>query len=73
MKIFSAGTFLGVVNQTLINVNATWFILAFVSPGFFGISSIQQYIDTLIKYMPFGIIGIVVASFLTERIKKHDR
>lgn len=69
MKWFGLKTFLEVFNQVMINMTAAWLVVAFVSPGIFGVASIQQYFELLIKNLPFGIVGLIFCSWLAERIK----
>lgn len=69
MNLFSVKTFLEVFNQTFVNLTAAWFAVAFVSPGIFGVSSAQQYFELLIRTLPFGIVGLILSSWLAERIK----
>lgn len=69
MRWFSVKTFLEVFNQIFINMTAAWFALAFVSPGIFGVSSIQQYFELLLRTLPFGIVGLIFSSWLAERNK----
>ncbi len=68
MRWFSVKTFLEVSNQTVINLSAAYFAVAFVSPGIFGIPS-SQYFELLLKNIPFGILGLIFCSWLAERIK----
>ena len=69
MKIFSVKTFLEILNDTLVNVSSGWFGVILVAPGFFGVSSAQQYFELLIKNLPFAILGLIGASILSEKIK----
>lgn len=69
MKLFSLKTFLEVVSQIFINLSSGWFGVVLISPGFFGVSSQEQYFQLLIKHLPFGIVGLVLSAFLAERIK----
>lgn len=69
MRWFSTKTFLEVFNQTFINLTGAWFAVAFVSPGIFGVSSPQQYFELLIRNIPFGIVGLILTSWLAERVK----
>lgn len=69
MRLFSRKTFLEVLNQTLINLSSAWLGVAFVVPGIFGVKSVQEYMLLLFQNLPFGIVGLVFASILAERIK----
>lgn len=69
MKWFSAKTFLEVFNQALIGITSAWFGIALVSPGIFGVSSLQEYFKLLIQSFPFGMMGLIFSSVLAEKIK----
>lgn len=69
MKLFSKRTFLEVFNQILINLSSGWFGVVLIAPGFFGASSPQQYFGILLQNLPFGILGLMTSSYLSERIK----
>ena len=70
MKLFSRKTLLNVSNQILINLTSGWFGVALIVPGIFGVSSPQQYFGILLQNLPFGILGLLLAAFLAERMKK---
>ncbi|OGE38195.1 hypothetical protein A3F00_03750 [Candidatus Daviesbacteria bacterium RIFCSPHIGHO2_12_FULL_37_11] len=69
MKLFTGITFLEVLNQILINLSSGWFGVIVISPGFLGVDSTQIYFELLIKNLPFGILGLLYCSILSERIK----
>ena len=69
MRWFSAKTFLETLNQVFINLTAAWFAISLVFPGIFGVGTIQEYIRLLIQSFPFGIVGLIVCSVLSEKIK----
>lgn len=69
MRLFSFKTFLEVFNQMFINLTAGWFAVSLVSPGIFGVSSQQQYFELLSHNLPFGIMGLLISSFIAEKIK----
>lgn len=73
MKLFTIKTLLEVVNQIFINLSAGWLGVILISPGFFGVSSQEQYFQLLIKNLPFAIVGIVLCSALAERVKHYER
>lgn len=70
MRLFSRRTFVEILNQTLINLSSGWLGVAFIAPGIFGVKSVQEYILLLFQNVPFGIVGLVFASIVAERIKK---
>lgn len=69
MKLFSTKTFLETVLGILINLSSGWFGVILVAPGFFGVSSLPQYFNVLLHNLPFGILGVIISSYLAERIK----
>lgn len=69
MKLFSTKTFLETLNQVFINLTAAWFGISLVSPGIFGVETIQEYLRLLIESFPFGIVGVILSSVLSEKIK----
>jgi hypothetical protein len=69
MKLFSRKTLLEISNQVLVNLTSGWFGIVLIAPGIFGVSSAQQYLELLIKNLPFAIIGLTLCVILAERIK----
>lgn len=69
MKLFSGKIFLEISNQILINLTSGWFGIVLIAPGFFGVSSAQQYSELLAKNLPFAIIGLILCVIIAERIK----
>ena len=70
MSLFSWKTLLEIANQILINLSSGWFGVTLVAPGFFGVSSTQEYVVILFQNLPFGILGMVAAAYIAERIKE---
>lgn len=69
-KIFSAKTLFEVLAGIWINLTSAWFGIILVSPGLFGVSSFSEYNKLLSANIPFGIMGLFIALWLTERSKK---
>lgn len=66
----SQKTFFEVLTNIWVNVTSGWFAILLIAPGVFGTSSTGEYFQLLIKNLPFGIVGFVIALILTERSKK---
>lgn len=69
MILFSRKTLLEISNQILVNLTSGWFGIVLIAPGIFVVSSIQQYLELLIKNLPFAIIGLILCVIIAERIK----
>jgi len=62
----SQSTFFEVLTGIWVNVTSGWFAILLIVPGLFGTSSIEEYFQLLIKNLPFGIVGFVIALVLTK-------
>ena len=72
MILFSRKTVLDVITLIFINLTSGWFGLVFVSPGFLGGVSIDGYLKLLTTNLAFGIFGLIISLFLTERSKYYE-
>ena len=70
MKLFSKRTALEVLSGILINLTSAWFGILVVTPGFFDVSSVQEYLQLLIVNLPFAIVGLVVTLLVSEEAKR---
>ena len=55
-----------------INLTSGWFGILVISPGFFNISSFGQYFSLLTNNLPFGIVGLILSLWLTDRKNFYD-
>ena len=69
MRLFQLKTLLEVIVSVFINLTSGWFGVTLISPGFFGVTSQDQYFTILLQNLPFGIIGLVFSAILLERTK----
>ena len=69
MKVFSRKTIFEVFAGTTINLTSGWFGILLVAPGFFGDSTFEEYFKLFITNVPFGILGLLVSFWLTEKSK----
>ena len=69
MKVFSQKTLINVLAAISINLTSAWFGLLVVSPGLFGLSSLEEYGKLLINNLPFAILGLLFSLWLTEKGK----
>jgi len=72
MILISRKTVLDVITLIFINLTSGWFGLVFVSPGFLGEVSIDGYLKLLTTNLTFGIFGLIISLFLTERSKYYE-
>jgi hypothetical protein len=70
--MFSQRTILEVVTSIFVNLTSAWFGIVFVSPGFLGGFSIDKYLKLLTTNLLFGIFGLAISLFLTERSKYYE-
>jgi len=70
--LISRKTVLDVITLIFINLTSGWFGLVFVSPGFLGKVSIDAYLKLLTTNLAFGIFGLIISLFLTERNKYYE-
>lgn len=70
--MFTQRTILEVVTSIFINLTSGWFGIVFVSPGFLGGFSIERYLKLLTTNLLFGIFGLLISIFLTERSKYYE-
>lgn len=71
MKTFSKRTLYEVLAGIWINLTSAWFGILVVAPGFFGASSFEQYIGLLTINLPLGIVGLLIALWLSEKSKRR--
>jgi len=71
MKHLSKSTLAKILADLSINLSSGWFGILLVSPGLFGVSSLEEYLRLLTTNLPFGIFGLVVAYLLLEKSKKY--
>jgi len=71
MILISRKTVLEVVTSIFVNLTSGWFGVVFVSPGFLGGFSIDRYLKLLTTNLVFGIFGLIISLFLTERSKYY--
>lgn len=50
-----------------VNITSGWLGILFVSPGFFGATSFDEYWGLLRANLPFVIIGIGICYWLSKR------
>lgn len=66
---FSTKTFFEVMATIFINLTSGWFGVLFVAPGLFDVASLSEYRQLLTANLPFGILGLVISLWLTEKSK----
>jgi hypothetical protein len=54
-----------ILSQLFVNLAAAWFGLLVVTPGFYGINSINSFAE-LIKNLLFGILAISIATVISK-------
>jgi len=69
MNIFSFKTFLEVITAIIINLTSGWFGVLLISPGFTSGITLDKYLKSLMSNLQYGIFGLIVSLFLTERSK----
>lgn len=65
--LFSLQTKLSVLASVFINLSSSWFGVLIITPGIFGVGSLSEYLKLLLLNLPFGIVGLLLAFWLTER------
>lgn len=66
---FSIKTLFEVLAAILINLTSGWFGALLVAPGLFGITTFLEYRQLLTANLPFGILGLALSLWLTEKSK----
>ena len=69
MNLFSRKTVLEVVTSIFVNLTSGWFGVLFVAPGLFEVVSFFEYRQLLTINLPFGILGLGLSLWLTEKSK----
>ena len=69
MRLFSRKTLFEVLAGIWINLTSGWFGILVVVPGFFGVSSADEYTKLLTINVPLDIVGLVFSLVLTEKSK----
>jgi hypothetical protein len=59
-----------ILADLFVNLASGWFGILLISPGLFGVSSVTEYLWLLTKNLPFGIVGLVFAYWLSEKSKE---
>lgn len=70
MRLFTLRTFLEVLSGILENLTSGWLGVVIVAPGFFGASSLNEYLNLLTVNIPLGIVGLVATLLLKEKSRK---
>ncbi|MCS6956709.1 MAG: hypothetical protein N2593_00860 [Patescibacteria group bacterium] len=70
MKFFSLKTIFEVLAQISINITSGWFGILIITPGFFGVRSLNEYKNLLTTYIPFAIVNLLITFWLIEYSKK---
>lgn len=68
MKLFSIKTFFEVLAALFVNLTSAWFGVILVTPTIFGFPP-SEIVLTLTSNMGFGIVGLLISLFLTEKAK----
>lgn len=63
-------SFFKALSSVSANISAAWFILAFVTPNFANLTSIDSQL-TLIKDLVFGIISFAVTVVIENYLKNE--
>ena len=66
---FSTKTFFEVMTAVFVNLTSGWFGVLFVAPGLFEVVSFFEYRQLLTINLPFGILGLGLSLWLTEKNK----
>lgn len=70
MRFITLQTLLEVLSGISENLTSGWFGVVIVAPGFFSISSLDEYIKLLTVNIPLGIVGLLATLLLKEKSKK---
>lgn len=68
-KFVSRKTSVEVVANIFINLTSGWFGVLLVVPGFLGASDTLEYLHLLTPNIVFGILGLLISLWLTEKSK----
>ena len=55
------------------NLASGWLGIVLISPGLFGVDSVEKYLKLLLVNVPFGIVGLLAAFWLTEKGRKGEK
>lgn len=72
IPIISNSTKFKVLAELMVNLASGWFGVVLISPGLFGVASVEEYLGMLIANLPFGIVGLLIALWLAEKAKHYE-
>lgn len=57
------------MSALFVNLASGWLGVMLITPGLFGVSSINEYLALLTENLPFGIVGLILSFITSEKSK----